>query len=80
MKLFQASFFALLVAFCTCNDTQNDNGTCMVGLKRDRYSVVEGRPLEVCVVYVSGNCSSPFNLRLRMINQGAPSNCHLRGN
>lgn len=74
MKLFQASLLALVVALCTCEP--NATGICMVGLEREFYSVVEGMPLEVCVVYVSGNCSEAIDLRIRMINPGAPSKNH----
>ena len=54
MKLFQAALFAVLVSLCACWDEDKD--PCHIGLERDRYSVLEGDTLEVCVEFVSGEC------------------------
>jgi hypothetical protein len=52
MKIFLAVGLTLLVVRCACWGEEK----CTIGLERDRYSVLEGDTVEICVEYVSGEC------------------------
>lgn len=61
MEAVHALFLMLLfVPFCAACDS------CVIGLERDEYSVVEGETFEVCVEHISGDFDTSVNVTIEI--------------